>query len=330
MRGIAALVVVAQFACGSAQHAELGKLGSDKDEGAGDLARASLELRTPEETGDRAFRDGTSHRSRGYGYGYGGDAYGGNPYGGDPYGGTSYANWRAPQWNYTTPNRTPRYQVSVGLRGSIEGVVTWTGQVPPALKTACGVIDNPTAHVSSDKRVRGAIVYIEKVQVGRVIPYYSRPINVGGVLAKHGCALGPAAQILTPLPGSVTINGDPQRTRIRVTPPGGETKLYDLQEGGFVQAEIKLGVTKVDSEDGKLAPAWVIGLDTPYYAITDDDGRYRIDELAPGTYEVTFWQPPVASLAREGTWSYGAPIVVKRSIKVDNNTASLSVALPGR
>ena len=41
-------------------------------------------------------------------------------------------------------------------------------------------------------------------------------------------------------------------------------------------------MTRVDSEDGKLGAAWVIGLDTPYYAITDDAGRFRIDELATG------------------------------------------------
>ncbi|NVB81993.1 MAG: hypothetical protein HOV81_26665 [Kofleriaceae bacterium] len=327
MRTLAGLVVALLIACGGAQHTELAPAGSEKDEGAGELARASLDLRTPDSTDDSAFADRPS-RSRDYGYG--GDIYGGDPYGGNPYGGTSYANWRAPQWNYATPNRTPRYQVSAGLPGSLEGTVTWSGQLPPKVTTPCGVIDNPTARVTSDKRVRGALVYIEKVRIGRVTPYYSRPITVGGVLAKHGCTLGPAAQIVTPLPASVAINGDSQRSRIRVAPPTGEAKVLDLQEGGLVQAEIKPGVTKIDAEDGKLAAAWVIGLESPYYAITDDNGHYYIDELAPGTYEVTFWQPPIASLAANGTWTYGAPIVVKRSVKVDNRTTTLSVALSGR
>ncbi len=323
VRLLAGPVVVALVACGSAPRTELGKAGGDKDEGAGELARASLDLQTPE-PGDDQFSD-TRPSSRRYGY-----AYGGDPYGGSPYGGTSYANWRVPQWNYQAPNRAPRYQVLAGLRGSIEGVVTWSGQVPPKLSTPCGVIENPTARVTSDKHVRGVVVYIEKVKLGRITPYYSRPISVGGVLAKHACTLGPAVQVVAPLPASVAVNGDAQRARIRVAPPVGDAKLYDLQEGGFVQAEIKPGITKIDSDDGKLSAAWVIGVETPYYAITDDDGRYRIDELAPGTYELTFWQPPIASLSRDGTWTYGAPIVVKRSVKVDNRGATLSVALPGR
>jgi hypothetical protein len=71
----------------------------------------------------------------------------------------------------------------------------------------------------------------------------------------------------------------------------------------------------------------VIALDTPYFAITDDTGRYRIDELATGTYDVTFWQPPIASISRDGTWSYTAPIVVKRKVTVGSKPAQLSVTL---
>jgi hypothetical protein len=71
----------------------------------------------------------------------------------------------------------------------------------------------------------------------------------------------------------------------------------------------------------------VIGLDTPYYALTDDRGRFRLDELATGTYEVTVWQPPVPALAG-GALVYGAPIVAKRTVRVEGaRTARLDVAL---
>ena len=315
------------IACGGSPKTPLAGTGTDKDDGAGDLARAALKFETSDES-EPGFVDQRATRSYDYDNAYGGDPYGGDPYGGfggDPYGGAGYANWRMPQWSYNVPNRMPRYSVSVGLSGAIEGTVTWNGQLPPKVTSACGPIDNPTLRVSKDKAVRGVIVYIEKITVGRTTPYYSRPATVGGVLVKRGCALMPAAQIVAPLPGSVAINGDTQRTKLRV----GKT-THDLQEGGFVQVEIKAGVTKIESDDGKLAAAWVIGLDTPYYAITDDSGRYRLDELAPGTYELTFWQPPVATVNRDGTWTYGSPIVVKRSVKVTSKPTRLNVALPAR
>ncbi len=319
-----AVLAAGALSCGGSQHAQLAAAGDDKDEGAGELARAAIKFETSSEEGS-GFADPRTTRAFDYEASYGGEPYGGGAFGGDPYGGNGYANWRAPQWSYNVPNRMPRYNVSVGLAGAIEGTVTWNGQLPAKVSSACGTIDNPTLHVSSDKAVRGVVVYIEKITIGRSTPYYSRPAAVGGVLSKRGCAFVPAVQIVAPLPGSVAINGDTQRTRLSVA-----GKPQELQEGGLVQVEVKAGVNKIESEDAKLAAAWVLGLETPYYAITDDSGRFRIDELAAGTYDLTFWQPPVATSNRDGTWSYSAPIVVKRSVQVDAKTTKISVALTAR
>jgi len=36
--------------------------------------------------------------------------------------------------------------------------------------------------------------------------------------------------------------------------------------------------------------AWVLVQDHPYFAVTDDKGNFRIDNIPPGTYEVVAWQ----------------------------------------
>ena len=71
------------------------------------------------------------------------------------------------------------------------------------------------------------------------MPYYSRPATVGGIVAKHGCALVPAAQIVTPLPGSVAIHGDTQRTRIRVTPPAGAPRCTSCRKAAASVVELE-------------------------------------------------------------------------------------------
>lgn len=39
--------------------------------------------------------------------------------------------------------------------------------------------------------------------------------------------------------------------------------------------------------------SWALVVDHPYYAITDQDGRFAIGEIPPGTYKVTIWHPYV-------------------------------------
>jgi hypothetical protein len=330
----AALLVAGAWAsvaaCGGTEHTSLRKAGDDRDEGAGQLARASLRLATPgEDEAEAGFADEPRAVPRydpAYGA-YGGDPYGGAAYGGAAYGGATYAGWVVPQWTYAPPVRIPRYNVLGGLRGAVEGTVSWNGAPPTKLTSACGPIDNPTLRVGTNKAARGVIVYIEKVAVGRAVPYYARPAGIGGAVAKRGCALVPAAQIVAPLPASLSINGDEQKATLRIAHDKAAPTLHELQEGGLVQVEVKAGVTRVEADGGKLSPAWILGLETPYYAITDDTGHYRIDELAPGTYEVTFWQPPVAVAAPDGTFTYGQPTVAKKSVTVGVKVAKLSVAI---
>jgi hypothetical protein len=317
----AGLLLAAVAACGGHAQPAVNKAGDQQDDGAGELAKASIQLSLGGAERGGLFAH-EAHRQ------YGGDAYGGSMYGGDPYGGASYAGWTIPQWTYAAPNRLPHYNVASGLTGALDGLVTWTGAAPGKLATACGSIDNPSLRVGRDKALRGVIVYIEKVSIGRAAPYYGRPASVGGVVAKHGCALLPVAQILTPLPASVAIHGDGGRARVRVTIGAAAPKSYELQEGGVVPVEVKPGLTQIEGEDGKLAAAWVLALDTPYYAITDDAGRFRIDELASGTYDVAFWQAPIATANADGVLAYGAPMIVHRSVRIDaGKTAKLNVAL---
>ena len=309
--------------CGGSQRTTpLAPAGDEHDDGAGLLARASTSLALGEAEGPtsegRAFGGST----------YGGAAYGGSMYGGAAYGGATYASWAAPQWAYNAPSRIPHYNVIAGLAGSIEGTVTWPGAPPPKITSACGLIDNPSIHVGSDRGVRGVLVYIEKVAIGRPMPYFSRPATVGGLVVKHGCALAPAAQLVMPLPAPVAIHGDATRTRIRIAPPTGAAKVVELQEGGRAVIELASGVTRIEGEDGRLGAAWVLAIDSPYYAITDDAGRFRLDELATGTYDVTIWQAPVASATPAGVISYGAPLVLHRTVKVEpGRPAKLAIPL---
>lgn len=315
MPGRAALLIATLAACGSQQRSRMYPAGSDRDDGYGDLARKSAHLFIGDGS-DAPFAP-LHHRARP-------DAYGGDPYGGTAYGGDDDPD-PEDAFDLGTTAAPLRYTPEVGLTGAIDGTVTWRGPLPVPLTTACGAV--PGVRIAPNRAVGGVLVYIEHVEVGRTLPTLGRPVGVGGIIAKRGCALGPAVQILTPLPAELTIHGDATEARLRVTLPGGP-RVLDLQPAGRLVLPAQPGVTRVEADDGSLAAAWVIASDTPYYAITDDRGRFRIDELAAGTYDVTFWRPPLPTLG-DGKLVYGAPAIVHRSVRVDPaRPAHLDLALP--
>lgn len=299
--------VVLLLGCRPAQPAA--PLGGAKDDGAGDLANASTQLMTEEGSGADPFAPRKRKR----------DAA--------ALGGTTYGNYVVPGWQSSpgTHRTYPRHQQQAGLAGAIEGAITWRGAVPTKRQTPCG--PQQLVHVGPDRGVGDVVVLIEQVKVGRMMPTDGHNAQVGGMLVKRGCALRPTVQLVTPLPAALTIHGDAAKTKLRVTPPTGAARVLELGEGGRDAVPVELGITRIEAEDGALAGAWVIGSDAPYFAITDDHGRFRIDELANGTYEVTIWHPP---LANEGTGpiTYGAPIVTKRSVTVAGlKPARLDVAI---
>lgn len=295
--------------------------GTDRDDGHGILARASTSLMTTDDgTAGLPARTPVPRRYE--------EAFGGETYGGDAYGGATYATYAPPPWGYPAVNRMPHYQQKAGLAAAIEGTITWRGAIPK-VTSACGTID-PIA-VGAERGLAGVLVYIEKFTVGRVLLSSlgeQRPALVGGVVVKRGCVLAPTVQVVHPLPAQLAVHGDATRTKLAITTAGNPARsVTELQEGGRVAQQIKVGVTRVEAEDGSLGAAWVVGVDTPYFAITDDAGRFRIDELAPGDYDVTIWLPPVPAVAA-GKLVYGAPVVVHRTVRVTAaKTARLDATL---
>ena len=58
--------------------------------------------------------------------------------------------------------------------------------------------------------------------------------------------------------------------------------------------------------------AWVMVSGHPYFAVTDENGYYKIDNVPPGTYEVVFWQEKLSNLP-------------KKKYVIPTNTLSVSV-----
>ena len=67
------------------------------------------------------------------------------------------------------------------------------------------------------------------------------------------------------------------------------------------------GIVRVFCDIHSHMSAFILVFNHPFYAMSDDDGRYHIDNVPPGTYNVIAWNEGVASEPRAVTVGDGTP-----------------------
>jgi plastocyanin len=60
----------------------------------------------------------------------------------------------------------------------------------------------------------------------------------------------------------------------------------------------RAGVVRVFCDIHSHMNAFILVFSHPFYSLTDNDGRYRIDNVPPGTYNVVAWNEGISSDAR--------------------------------
>jgi hypothetical protein len=336
------------LACGHPAPApKLPAAGDNRDDGSGLLAKASVQILTSTDEG--GYEPEPVNRGYGYGYGYGYDygygggytygGFGGDWYGGGGYGGNIYASFQ-PYMPYNQVQRIPDYTITSATElGAIEGQVTWP-KPPRAPETidgpsGCGQVANPSLRLGSGNAVEGAVVYLEKITQGRSMMganQYTgyRPITTGGAVELRDCALTPRVQVQLPVPGQLTLSNahDVPVTLVAERPgDAGGARLEQRLDVGASRAIAmqSTGVTRIADQTGALSPAWIVAGNHPYYTLTDDRGRFRLDEVVPGDYTLIAWHPPVVTAIVDGKAVYGEPVIVSKKITV-KKIASTTVA----
>jgi hypothetical protein len=323
------LISVAGLSCGGRTGAPaLPKAGSDGDDGAGQLASASAQIYMGAGSDDGSgFGPDHAHaRTDSYdAYGYGGYGYGGYSYGGGAY--ASYVPAATPP-NPPAVAAIPYNGTGVSDGGAITGTVRWPR--PPTASTTlampgCGDVANPTLSIGHGGGAADTVVYLARIDHGRAFPVANRTIQVGGAVERRGCAFEPTVQVATPTPAALTLtNSETGRVVAAVG-----TAEVTLDEGGSRLTPLTAGALRVADKAGALIPAWVMGLSHPYYTLTDGDGRFRLDDVPPGTYEVVAWHAPVVVGVKDGKIIETAPAEVRRQVVVKALApTALAVDLP--
>jgi plastocyanin len=180
--------------------------------------------------------------------------------------------------------------------GSIGGMITVSGQVPALPRrevnkdpAVCGTAARNSQQLEVNRQggLKNAVIIVEGVKRGKALT----PASQNAQLDQKNCEYTPHVQVL-PLNTEIAIaNSDPvlhnyhlyrnDETLFNVAQAvQGQVNRHRLDQTGFIYAECDV--------HGWMQ-AHIAVVDNPYYAVTDEDGRFTIPDLPAGTYTVRVW-----------------------------------------
>jgi hypothetical protein len=201
-------------------------------------------------------------------------------------------------------------EVSVSDGGTLAGVVRFVGKAvslePMPVRRhheVCGDEQPSDALVVGlDRGVTGGVVFVHGVTQGK-----KSPSDV--VLDSRHCAFAPRVVATTAGARAKVKNSDPivhsargllgKTTVFHVAIPGKD------QEVDITRRLTRPGVVRIVSDSYPHMSAWMIVHDSPYVAVTDEQGAFRIEGIPPGSYRVSLWHE---GYRRRGTDPNGRPL----------------------
>jgi hypothetical protein len=197
------------------------------------------------------------------------------------------------------PTAPTYFHVDPSTAGSIDGSVRYTGSQPAPKQIdmsedpACVAAHKTKAHDESllvGKRVglANAFVYIEKGLEGKTFEIPAAPV----VIDQSGCWFHP--RVMGIQVGQILriLNSDPVTHNIH--PMAMTNREWNHSQGPgeppvdrhFTKPEIMI---PVKCNIHSWMHAFIGVVDSPYFAVTADDGSYHLPNLPPGSYTLSIW-----------------------------------------
>ena len=188
--------------------------------------------------------------------------------------------------------------------GEVQGQVLFTGAAPKPDRVLiskdnahCGdghVIPDPVV-VRPDSSVFRAIVAIKEIAAGKAWPLALDTPQI----VQEKCKFAPYIQFARKQAELTIINKDPLLHNIHTYELIGRARrsLFNVAQPGAGQIEkqpLKLrrsNLVEVDCDAHNWMSAWIYLSDHPYVAISDEQGKFSLEDIPPGDYRLESWHP---------------------------------------
>lgn len=219
----------------------------------------------------------------------------------------SFALPAAPQGKYK--------ETTVANGGAVTGLVTFSGAPPARVKlpidkdlNVCGQGGEKLSEalvVSASKAIKNVVITLEGIAEGKKFA------SKTATLDQRNCVYAPHV-LVVPAGGQLNLlNGDGVMHNVHA---------YSLKNSPFNESipvakkSVKTlpfsEVVKMGCDVHKWMGAWVIVVENPYNAITDESGAFKIDEIPAGKYKLRAWHETLGKVEQEVTISAGQAATV--------------------
>jgi plastocyanin len=182
--------------------------------------------------------------------------------------------------------------------GTIEGTVRIEPPVPavaahPVVKDTgiCGrEAPNESVVVGAGGALRNVVVFVKDAPVsGKVAPV------AGAALDQRNCRYSPHVQALTVGTPLSLMNNDAILHNIHANeadvtvfnvamPIKGQKVPVPMRKPGLMRLQCDAGLSWMSG--------WIYVFEHPYFAVTDERGRFKIKDVPPGEYTMELWHEP--------------------------------------
>ena len=192
--------------------------------------------------------------------------------------------------------------------GSIAGTIMVSGPIQklPARKIAkdpqvCGTAPRESQKLIVNKAggLKNAVVIVESVKRGKAMPAEAQ----NAAIDQSKCEYSPHVQVMAVNSEIALRNNDPILHNVQFFE--GDNSLFNIAQP--VQGQVnkrkieKAGTLYVECAVHGWMQANVVVVDNPYYAVTDENGKFSIADLPPGTYHVKVFHEYLGEMTTDVT-----------------------------
>ena len=191
--------------------------------------------------------------------------------------------------------------------GSIEGTISYAGSnkkakdlkmdSDPICGTAHSIPPKKEDFILNEKnQFKNVIVWLKNID------YKGELKSDSATIDQLGCIYSPHVNVFTTKQKVFIKNSD--KTLHNVNSQSKINQNFNSAQPAGVPDIEKAFTSKEDPFYMKCdvhpwMKAWIMVSDHPYFAVTDENGYFKIDDIPEGTYEVGFWQEKLSNLPKK-------------------------------